>query len=247
MCRKQGSPTRTSGSLGSTRRGATRPDQPPLHRQRRGRQPARRGPARAPGRLRARPAGERAEGVLGASRAQAPARRPRRRRDRRMEPAELEAASARSPRSIAFQARWPAGSGAVRRDRERVRRGCLASCGRRRGRADLERRLLDLPGIGPMKARSLVAILGKRFGVRPPGWEEVAPTYPTLGDVDSGGARGLPGEEARPQGGAEGRRAEGSTEPEARPRRRGARSVLPSSSPARSRFAGSPACPRRSA
>jgi uncharacterized HhH-GPD family protein len=50
---------------------------------------------------------------------------------------------------------------------------------------ELERRLLDLPGIGPMKARSLIAILGKRFGLRPPGWEDVAPTYPTLGDVDS--------------------------------------------------------------
>ena len=50
---------------------------------------------------------------------------------------------------------------------------------------DLERRLLDLPGIGPMKARSLIAIVGKRFGVKPPGWEEVAPTHPTLGDVDS--------------------------------------------------------------
>jgi uncharacterized HhH-GPD family protein len=51
--------------------------------------------------------------------------------------------------------------------------------------ADLERRLLDLPGIGPMKARSLIAILTRRFGVRPPGWEDVAPTHPTLGDVDS--------------------------------------------------------------
>jgi len=50
---------------------------------------------------------------------------------------------------------------------------------------DLQRRLLDLPGIGPMKARSLLAVLGKRFGVRPPGWEDVAPTHPTLGDVDS--------------------------------------------------------------
>jgi uncharacterized HhH-GPD family protein len=50
---------------------------------------------------------------------------------------------------------------------------------------DLERRLLDLPGIGHMKAKSLIAILGNRFGVRPPGWEDVAPTYPTLGDVDS--------------------------------------------------------------
>jgi uncharacterized HhH-GPD family protein len=50
---------------------------------------------------------------------------------------------------------------------------------------DLEQRLLDLPGIGPMKARSLIAILGKRFGIKPPGWEDVAPSHPTLGDVDS--------------------------------------------------------------
>jgi uncharacterized HhH-GPD family protein len=50
---------------------------------------------------------------------------------------------------------------------------------------DLERRLLDLPGIGPMKARSLIAILVKRYGVRPPGWEDVTPSHPTLGDVDS--------------------------------------------------------------
>ena len=50
---------------------------------------------------------------------------------------------------------------------------------------DLERRLLDLPGIGDMKKRSLIAIVGKRLGVKPPGWEEVAPKHPTLGDVDS--------------------------------------------------------------
>ncbi len=50
---------------------------------------------------------------------------------------------------------------------------------------ELERRLLALPGIGEMKARSLIAILTKRFAVRPPGWEDVAPDYPTLGDVDS--------------------------------------------------------------
>ena len=50
---------------------------------------------------------------------------------------------------------------------------------------DLEQRLLDLPGIGPMKARSLIAILANRYGVRPPGWEDVAPKHPTLGDVDS--------------------------------------------------------------
>jgi uncharacterized HhH-GPD family protein len=50
---------------------------------------------------------------------------------------------------------------------------------------DLEKRLLTLPGIGEMKAKSLIAVLGKRFGVRPPGYEDVAPTWPTLGDVDS--------------------------------------------------------------
>jgi len=50
---------------------------------------------------------------------------------------------------------------------------------------DLEKRLLGLPGIGPMKAKTLLAILGKRFGIKPAGWDEVAPTHPTLGDVDS--------------------------------------------------------------
>ncbi len=50
---------------------------------------------------------------------------------------------------------------------------------------DLERRLLALPGFGAMKSKSMIAILTKRFGVRPPGWEAVAPKHPTLGDVDS--------------------------------------------------------------
>lgn len=49
----------------------------------------------------------------------------------------------------------------------------------------LEARLLSLPGIGEMKAKSLIAVLGKRFGVRPPGYDAVVPTWPTLGDVDS--------------------------------------------------------------
>lgn len=50
---------------------------------------------------------------------------------------------------------------------------------------DLERRLLGLPGIGQMKAKTIIAVLAKRLDVRPPGWEDVAPTHPTLGDVDS--------------------------------------------------------------
>ena len=50
---------------------------------------------------------------------------------------------------------------------------------------DLQRRLLALPGIGEMKARALIAIIGRRLGVKPPGWDEVAPTTPTLGDVET--------------------------------------------------------------
>jgi uncharacterized HhH-GPD family protein len=50
---------------------------------------------------------------------------------------------------------------------------------------DLHQRLLALPGIGPMKAGTLVAILGKRLGVAPSGWEAFAPRHMTLGDVDS--------------------------------------------------------------
>jgi len=50
---------------------------------------------------------------------------------------------------------------------------------------DLQARLLALPGIGEMKARSIIAILGKRLGVQVPGLGEVMPSHPTLGDVDS--------------------------------------------------------------
>jgi len=50
---------------------------------------------------------------------------------------------------------------------------------------ELEARLLGLPGIGAMKTKALIVIVGKRFGVRPPGWDDVLPTHPTLGDVDS--------------------------------------------------------------
>ena len=51
--------------------------------------------------------------------------------------------------------------------------------------ADLERRLLALPGIGEMKARTMVGVIAKRLGVRPEGWEQFAPTWSSLGDVDS--------------------------------------------------------------
>jgi uncharacterized HhH-GPD family protein len=50
---------------------------------------------------------------------------------------------------------------------------------------DLQRRIGAIPGFGDMKVASLTAVLANRFGVRPPGIEEVMPTHPTLGDVDS--------------------------------------------------------------
>ena len=36
-----------------------------------------------------------------------------------------------------------------------------------------------------MKAKAIIVIVGRRYGIKPPGWDEVAPTHPTLGDVDS--------------------------------------------------------------
>jgi uncharacterized HhH-GPD family protein len=50
---------------------------------------------------------------------------------------------------------------------------------------ELERRLLDLPGIGEMKTRTIIGILAKQFGVQPAGWEAVAPQHRSLADADS--------------------------------------------------------------
>lgn len=50
---------------------------------------------------------------------------------------------------------------------------------------DLQARILALPSFGDMKARSLIATLGKRLHLRLPGLDQVMPTHPTLGDVDS--------------------------------------------------------------
>ena len=48
---------------------------------------------------------------------------------------------------------------------------------------DLERRIRALPGFGDMKVLALSAVLAKRFGVAVA--EPLAPSFPTLGDVDS--------------------------------------------------------------
>jgi uncharacterized HhH-GPD family protein len=48
---------------------------------------------------------------------------------------------------------------------------------------ELRRRIADLPGFGEMKIKALSAVLAKRFGVETA--KEIAPSHPTLGDVDS--------------------------------------------------------------
>jgi uncharacterized HhH-GPD family protein len=50
---------------------------------------------------------------------------------------------------------------------------------------ELHRRLTALPGFGPLKGRIVTGVLARHFGVRPSGWEEVAPDFPTLADVSS--------------------------------------------------------------
>ena len=47
--------------------------------------------------------------------------------------------------------------------------------------AELFRRVRGLPGFGDQKAKIFVALLGKQFGVRPPGWEEAAGDYAAPG------------------------------------------------------------------
>jgi uncharacterized HhH-GPD family protein len=43
--------------------------------------------------------------------------------------------------------------------------------------ADLVKRIGRLPGFGEQKAKIFVALLGKQFGVQPPGWREAAGAY----------------------------------------------------------------------
>ena len=50
---------------------------------------------------------------------------------------------------------------------------------------DLAARIKKLPGFGDMKVKILVAILAKKFDVKPNGWEKHAATWHTVADVDS--------------------------------------------------------------
>jgi uncharacterized HhH-GPD family protein len=50
---------------------------------------------------------------------------------------------------------------------------------------ELAARIKKLPGFGDMKTRILIAVLAKKFGVKPPGWEKHAATWHSVADVDS--------------------------------------------------------------
>jgi len=50
---------------------------------------------------------------------------------------------------------------------------------------DLAARIKKLPGFGEMKVKILVAVLAKKFDVKPKGWEKHAATWHTVADVDS--------------------------------------------------------------
>ncbi|MDQ2804563.1 MAG: hypothetical protein M3Y41_18480 [Pseudomonadota bacterium] len=48
---------------------------------------------------------------------------------------------------------------------------------------ELLRRLRALPGFGEMKAHIVLGVLAKHLGVKPRGWADLVPKYPTLADV----------------------------------------------------------------
>lgn len=50
---------------------------------------------------------------------------------------------------------------------------------------ELATRLKKLPGFGEMKVKIAMAVLAKKFDVRPPGWEAEAAHWHTVADVDS--------------------------------------------------------------
>ena len=50
---------------------------------------------------------------------------------------------------------------------------------------DLMKRLTAMPGFGEYKARICLAVLGRRFGVRPSGWEAYLPDWPNISEIET--------------------------------------------------------------
>ena len=57
-----------------------------------------------------------------------------------------------------------------------------------KGGDDLKARIRKLPGFGEDKTRIFIAVLAKRFGVKPPGWEGHAADWASVADIDSADA-----------------------------------------------------------
>jgi uncharacterized HhH-GPD family protein len=50
---------------------------------------------------------------------------------------------------------------------------------------EVSRRIARLPGFSPNKAHVVIAVLAKRLGTPIPGWEDLAPVWFSLADVDT--------------------------------------------------------------
>ena len=46
-------------------------------------------------------------------------------------------------------------------------------------------RMQAMPGFGEYKARVYFGVLAERFGIRPEGWEELVPDWPSIADITS--------------------------------------------------------------
>jgi uncharacterized HhH-GPD family protein len=103
-----------------------------------------------------------------------------------MDPAELDRvfrerpAIHRFPGSMAGKVQALCAAIAERYDGDAARIWREAKDGR-----DLQARLLDLPGFGEMKVRTVLSVLAKRYGVSLLGLADLVPSHATLGDVDS--------------------------------------------------------------
>ncbi len=45
--------------------------------------------------------------------------------------------------------------------------------------------LTNMPGFGEYKARVFIGVLAHRLGVQPEGWEELAPDWPSIADIET--------------------------------------------------------------
>ena len=175
------------------------PDRTPLHGRCRVGCADRARAASAPDRVRARPADHGANGVRRAARAPAAVGSLDAATIAATDPADSKLSSGGRRQSIGSRVPWRSECG-TRASTSRPSTTVTPSVsGRRQGDAKELQRRIPRPGFGDMKVKALGAVLAKRFGVAVA--EPLAPSYPTLGDVDSAEALEAPGRKARRQEG----------------------------------------------